>query len=571
MSVPSIISKASYVYNGTTRTFDFGFRIVSEDDLIVRVNGTPLTKGTNYSVTGVNYYEGGTITIASGYSMVAGDAVVISRKVAAYTQETVFRNQGAFYAESVEDALDKLTMMSQEMKLKIDLLPSYPDADVNLDLTFPYPSETGFFRWATRQIGTPAVTEYYIDSGPITSNDIFGVITIEKGGTGQSNRQAAINALAGTQSSGLYLRSDGTNTSLNALLAADLTGTLAISKGGTGGATQAAAWTGIGMPQAGTSLPVINATSASAGTSDKWSRQDHQHPTDTSRLAKAGDTMTGALIISSGGLTVDASGIKFSDNSVQTVAVSAGISAPLMNGTAAVGTSALYARQDHVHPTDTSRLAVSQRGAANGVCPLNASSQIDSTYLPSYVDDVVEVSTLPGTGETGKIYVRTTDNTTHRWTGSVWVAITSGGTPSGTASGDLSGSYPGPTVAKIQGRAVTATAPTTTGQALVWNQTATQYEPTAVVVSSSVGTANGVCPLDGTGKVSTTYMPAPTGTASGDLSGSYPGPTVAKIRGVTVSTTAPTNGQALVYNSSTSQYAPVATFQANQVIYGGSY
>jgi hypothetical protein len=32
--------------------------------------------------------------------------------------------------------------------------------------------------------------------------------------------------------------------------------------------------------------------------------------------------------------------------------------APLIDGTAAVGTSLLYARQDHVHPTDTSRAAV---------------------------------------------------------------------------------------------------------------------------------------------------------------------------------------------------------------------
>ena len=32
---------------------------------------------------------------------------------------------------------------------------------------------------------------------------------------------------------------------------------------------------------------------------------------------------------------------------------------PLMDGTAAVGSSAKYAREDHVHPTDTSRVAVS--------------------------------------------------------------------------------------------------------------------------------------------------------------------------------------------------------------------
>lgn len=35
-----------------------------------------------------------------------------------------------------------------------------------------------------------------------------------------------------------------------------------------------------------------------------------------------------------------------------------GTATPLINGTAAVGTSLLYARQDHVHPTDTSRSAL---------------------------------------------------------------------------------------------------------------------------------------------------------------------------------------------------------------------
>lgn len=59
-----------------------------------------------------------------------------------------------------------------------------------------------------------------------------------------------------------------------------------------------------------------------------------------------------------------------------------------------------------------------QIGAVNGVAPLNAAGQIDSSYLPSYVDDVVEYagsSNRPATGETGKIYVDTTTNKTYRW------------------------------------------------------------------------------------------------------------------------------------------------------------
>ena len=70
-----------------------------------------------------------------------------------------------------------------------------------------------------------------------------------------------------------------------------------------------------------------------------------------------------------------------------------------------------------------------QKGAASGVAPLDSTSKISSTYLPSYVDDVVEYANyaaLPVTGETGKIYVALDTNKTYRWSGSAYIYITSG-------------------------------------------------------------------------------------------------------------------------------------------------
>ena len=65
-------------------------------------------------------------------------------------------------------------------------------------------------------------------------------------------------------------------------------------------------------------------------------------------------------------------------------------------------------------------------GTANGVATLGASGQIPSSQLPSYVDDVLEytsISLFPATGESGKIYVDTTANLTYRWSGSGYVEI----------------------------------------------------------------------------------------------------------------------------------------------------
>jgi hypothetical protein len=70
-----------------------------------------------------------------------------------------------------------------------------------------------------------------------------------------------------------------------------------------------------------------------------------------------------------------------------------------------------------------------QKGEANGIVPLNSSSKIDATYLPSFVDDVEEYANLaafPAVGEQSKIYVALNTNKTYRWSGSVYIQITSG-------------------------------------------------------------------------------------------------------------------------------------------------
>lgn len=66
------------------------------------------------------------------------------------------------------------------------------------------------------------------------------------------------------------------------------------------------------------------------------------------------------------------------------------------------------------------------KGVANGIATLDQNGLVPSSQLPSYVDDVIEVSTfsaLPDTGESGKIYITQDTNLTYRWSGTGYVEI----------------------------------------------------------------------------------------------------------------------------------------------------
>lgn len=127
-------------------------------------------------------------------------------------------------------------------------------------------------------------------------------------------------------------------------------------------------------------------------------------------------------------------------------------------------------------------IPVTEKGKASGVCPLNSSSKVDSKYLPSYVDDVMEfngtinftnVNDVVGLGQyknktyvttsttiasytnkiikfgantkvedwvvedlvADKIYVNVTNNKTYRWSGTNLVEIGSGGVVIGEIEG----------------------------------------------------------------------------------------------------------------------------------------
>lgn len=66
------------------------------------------------------------------------------------------------------------------------------------------------------------------------------------------------------------------------------------------------------------------------------------------------------------------------------------------------------------------------KGSANGVAELDENGLVPASQLPSYVDDVLEytsISVFPETGESGKIYLDTDANKQYRWSGSGYAEI----------------------------------------------------------------------------------------------------------------------------------------------------
>lgn len=249
---------------------------------------------------------------------------------------------------------------------------------------------------------------------------------------------------------------------------------------------------------ASTTTPKMDGT-ASVGSETAFARGDHRHPSDTTKVDKvtgkglstndytddeksklAGIAAGAEVNVQSDWNQTTTTADDYIKNKPTIPSAGTGSSYPVMDGTRALGSQTGYARVDHVHPSDTSRvpttrkvngkalssditldasdvsaIPTSEKGAASGVCPLDANSKVDASYLPSYVDDVIEAYARSGqtalsqnwlatgsasgtaiTPEAGKIYVLMADsgdysaNSQFRWSGTTYVKMADGGVSS---------------------------------------------------------------------------------------------------------------------------------------------
>jgi len=128
MTISSTTRKAGpFVGTGSTSTFAFTFKVFTIEDLqVVRVNNSTgieatLTLTTDYTVSlnpNQNSSPGGSITLTGG-NLASGFNMIITSNIDPL-QETDLTNQGGFYPEVINDALDKNAILLQQIKDDVD-------------------------------------------------------------------------------------------------------------------------------------------------------------------------------------------------------------------------------------------------------------------------------------------------------------------------------------------------------------------------------------------------------------------------------------------------------------------
>lgn len=120
MTIVNQTSSIQYAGDDNATTFSFPFLLPDEVNLVVTLTDsggtdTVLVLDTDYSISGVGVEGDGEVTYPiSGSPLATGETLTIERSIPR-TQETDFSSQGTFRAQAHEDAIDKLTMMVQDV------------------------------------------------------------------------------------------------------------------------------------------------------------------------------------------------------------------------------------------------------------------------------------------------------------------------------------------------------------------------------------------------------------------------------------------------------------------------
>lgn len=192
--------------------------------------------------------------------------------------------------------------------------------------------------------GEPGTTDTYQCN--LSSGGVAGEFTVYNGANGADGAQGAQGAKGDTGEPGVSMTGIEKISGTGAGGSVDVY-EVEMSNGQSGG-TFSVYNGNDGQGSPGSMTPLMDGT-ATAGSASAYSREDHVHPHDDTKV----DAVTGKGL-STNDFT-DAEKTKLEGIAAGATANTAATATPQMDGTAAVGSSVKYAREDHVHPTDTTK------------------------------------------------------------------------------------------------------------------------------------------------------------------------------------------------------------------------
>jgi len=111
MTVENNTSRNQYTATGGQSIFAYTFEVVETSDMAVLQNGTRLTNGVDYTVSGAGDDNGGNVTLTSG--AISGDIITLYRDMP-YDRTQDYQNNGPFLASEVNTDFDRLWLASEQ-------------------------------------------------------------------------------------------------------------------------------------------------------------------------------------------------------------------------------------------------------------------------------------------------------------------------------------------------------------------------------------------------------------------------------------------------------------------------
>lgn len=217
MTVSTTSNRISYNGDASSTVFSFPYKFLSTSDLKVYVGDVLQTITTDYAV-GAPSDTGTNVTFVSPPAAGVGNIVIV--READLLQQAALKSNGKFPAETVEDMVDKVTLIAQRLEDKFDQSLVVPDSET-LSATLPDQATRAGMYLSFDADGDPEVVNAVVD--------VTTVAGIAADITTVSGIAAAVSAVAGISADVSAVAANAANINAVAAIDADVTTVAAIA------------------------------------------------------------------------------------------------------------------------------------------------------------------------------------------------------------------------------------------------------------------------------------------------------------------------------------------------------